>query len=229
MAEPPPESAPALARLALALSKAQAEMRNPIKDKENPHYKSRYADLGSVRDAVMPALAKYGLAVTQTVDRVGDADVLVTTLLHERGGSVQSRYPIRPVKGDPQGFGSAVTYARRYSLSALVCVAADDDDDGEAGSAPQRSQPAQQRPAKQMPAHDAAPAPAKEGIPAEYAAKVKLLLGQAAKALGGTVEEEVQSVLNHYDAAELGNLTRDQADKVVRWANKQITGGGGKA
>ncbi len=119
--------------LATALSKAQGEMQAAIKDKLNPFYKSAYADLGSVWDAARPVLSKYGLAVIQTTELISDRNqiLLVTTLVHSSGQWIKSHIPLNPSKPDSQGVGAAITYLRRYSLSAIVGVVCDDDDDGE--------------------------------------------------------------------------------------------------
>lgn len=119
--------------LATALSKAQGEMQAAIKDKINPFFKSSYADLGSVWDAARPVLSKYGLCVMQTTEILSDRNqiVMVTTLAHTSGQWVKSYLPLNPSKNDSQGVGAAITYLRRYSLSAIVGVVCDDDDDGE--------------------------------------------------------------------------------------------------
>ena len=119
--------------LAAALSKAQGEMQAAIKDKLNPFFKSSYADLGSVWDAARPVLSKYGLSVIQTTQTNDDwsKTVLVTTLAHTSGQWIKSFLPLNPAKNDSQGIGAAITYLRRYSLSAIVGVVCDDDDDGE--------------------------------------------------------------------------------------------------
>lgn len=117
--------------LAAALSKAQGEMQAAIKDKVNPFFKSSYADLGSVWDAARPVLSKHGLCVMQTTELTQDKIVMVTTLAHTSGQWVKSYLPLNPAKNDSQGVGAAITYLRRYSLSAIVGVVCDDDDDGE--------------------------------------------------------------------------------------------------
>ncbi len=119
--------------LAAALSKAQGEMQAAIKDKVNPFFKSSYADLGSVWDAARPVLSKYGLCVMQTTEINADASkiIMVTTLAHTSGQWMKSYLPLNPSKNDSQGVGAALTYLRRYSLSAIVGVVCDEDDDGE--------------------------------------------------------------------------------------------------
>jgi hypothetical protein len=119
--------------LATALAAAQGELKNAKINRQNPHFKNRYADLASVRDAISPALTKHGIAVTQTMKVSEGAFMLETTLLHKSGQWIASDYPL-PLNAKPQELGSALTYARRYSLSSLVNIAADEDDDAEAAN-----------------------------------------------------------------------------------------------
>lgn len=117
--------------LVKALSLAQSEMQPAIKDSINPFYKNKYADLGNVWDVCRPVLTKNGLCVMQTTEMVNDKTVLVTILAHTSGQWIKSFLPLNPAKNDSQGMGAAITYLRRYSLSALVGVVCDDEDDGE--------------------------------------------------------------------------------------------------
>jgi hypothetical protein len=124
-------------QLATALAAAQAEMRNAKLNKQNPHFKSRYADLAEVRDTVTPALAKNGIAVMHGMDPTERGIDVVTRLAHKSGQWIESRFPIAYDK--PQTMGSAITYGRRYNLSAITNIAADDDDDANVA---QESKPA---------------------------------------------------------------------------------------
>ncbi len=126
-----------IGELAKALAAAQGEIEGAVKDAENPFFKSSYADLTAVWGACRGALVKQELAVIQVADIAEDGSVsLITTLAHSSGEWISGAYPIRPVKDDPQSMGSATTYARRYSLAALVGVAPKgEDDDGNAASA----------------------------------------------------------------------------------------------
>jgi hypothetical protein len=114
--------------LATALAKAQAKIRHAVKDSANPFFKSKYADLASVWEAVREPLTSNGLAVTQVPDVQDGKSVLVTMLMHSSGEWISGTYPIVPIKNDPQGVGSAITYARRYALQSLAGVCPDDDD-----------------------------------------------------------------------------------------------------
>ena len=116
-----------ISELAAALAAAQGMMENAIMNRVNPHFKSKYADLAAIFDAARKPLSANGLAIVQTI---GDG-VLHTRLLHTSGQWIASEHPL-PMSGRPQEIGSALTYARRYSLSALIGIAADDDDDANA-------------------------------------------------------------------------------------------------
>ena len=125
-----------IAGLAAALAKAQGQMKGAIKDSANPFFKSKYADLASVVEAIRAAFSANGLSYIQTVEPSEKDEVRVeTTLLHASGEWISCGVLSLPVsKVDAQGYGSALTYARRYSLSAAVGVAPEDDD-GNAASA----------------------------------------------------------------------------------------------
>lgn len=125
-----------ITELAKALSQAQAIMEHASKDKTNPHFKSKYADLASCLDACREPLAKNGLAVTQCPQFINGMWVLVTRLMHTSGQFIESQLPILNAKQDAQGFGSALTYARRYGLSAIIGLAQDDDDANHAVAKP---------------------------------------------------------------------------------------------
>lgn len=121
-----------IAALAKALSAFQGELRAAPKDSANSYFKSRYASLATIWDTCREPLAKHGLAVSQLLGTAGEQLLLVTLLMHESGEWLASELLLTPVKLDPQGVGSAITYARRYALSAILGVVADDDDDAEA-------------------------------------------------------------------------------------------------
>jgi hypothetical protein len=111
--------------IAAALAKAQGQMGNAVMNRVNPHFRSKYADLGSVFVAVRKALSENGIAVTQMINN----NSLCTMLVHTSGQYLGSEMAL-PVTAKAQEMGSYLTYARRYSLSSLAGVAADDDDDG---------------------------------------------------------------------------------------------------
>lgn len=121
--------------IAEALAKAQAEMKNPALDSVNPHFKSKFANLASVRNAVVPVLAKHGLSIWQDLTNT-DRGVACRTIITHSSGQQVTFGPLEmpAMKLDAQGLGSAATYARRYSLMAALCIVGDEDDDANAAS-----------------------------------------------------------------------------------------------
>jgi hypothetical protein len=111
-----------------AFIKAQGNFAPALKSATNPHFKSKYVALDGVIDAVAAPLRDQGIAIVQMTDVEDARTILVTRLIHASGEWIGSRYPVHPVKADPQGEGSALTYARRYALMALVGIAPEDDD-----------------------------------------------------------------------------------------------------
>ena len=113
----------------VALAAAQAEMGRAIKDVTNPHFRQKYADLGNVMDACMPALSKHGISVVQPFASDENERCIKTVLTHgETESSVECAIPLILGKNDMQGLGSAITYARRYGLMTMTGIAPDDDD-----------------------------------------------------------------------------------------------------
>lgn len=163
------EESEQLAELYAALSKAQGAMTAAAKDSKNPHFGSKFADLASIWAACRKPLADNGLCVIQAPVRSpsGQQLELKTTLAHASGQWVRSYYPITPMKNDAQGIGSAITYAKRYSLSALVgVVSEDEDDDGERaqGRGGNGFDALEKRPPQQQPEQPKAP-PKKAALP----------------------------------------------------------------
>lgn len=133
--------------LAAALAKAQGEMKNAGKTSDNPFFKSKYADLAEILNAVREPLSKYGLSISQLYDGMGvpDKTITVTTLLMHSSGQYignSANYPV--AKADIQGVGSAITYARRYSLAAILGLS-QEDDDGNAACQPEAPKPPRQQ------------------------------------------------------------------------------------
>lgn len=131
------EHSEGMAKIAKALAAFQAEVKDPARDGENPHFKSKYVTIDKLLDAVRPMAAKHGISIVQSTGGNGQDIGVTTMILHESGEWLMTdALTIRPVQNNPQGCMSAITYARRYSLSAALGVAWDDDDDGNAASAP---------------------------------------------------------------------------------------------
>lgn len=146
-----------------ALLSAQRDFSAVVKNKQNPHLKNFYADLGAVLEAVTEPLANHGLLIVQRFGGDHASPVLITELVHaESGQSITSTLPIIcKDQSDPQKLGGAITYARRYSLLALLSLTAEDDD----GNTAVQPRPAQ-RPQTAPPARIAVSPPPPSTRPA---------------------------------------------------------------
>lgn len=109
--------------------KAQSAMGSAVKDSSNPFFKSTYADLNSVLDAVMKPLHDNNLAVLQSPSKAANGDTILTTLIiHSSGEWIEDTAQTKAEKEGPQAYGSVITYLRRYALQAMCCIGAEDDD-----------------------------------------------------------------------------------------------------
>jgi hypothetical protein len=121
-----------------AFVKAQKEFGPALKSSTNPHFRSKYADLSACVEAVIDALNNNGIALMQNCHESDTGVVVETVFIHESGETLSSgKLHVPAAKQDPQGYGSALTYARRYSLMAACGIAPEDDD----GNAACRKQP----------------------------------------------------------------------------------------
>jgi hypothetical protein len=128
--------------IATALASAQINMGKALKQANNPHFRSKYADLGSVMDACLPALNEHGIAVIQPTGEDDTGRFVETIMIHgESGEQLSCRVPLIVSKNDMQGYGSAVTYARRYGLMAMAGIAPEDDDGNAAAKAAPKQEP----------------------------------------------------------------------------------------
>lgn len=134
--------------IAAALAKAQAEIKNPTKDKTanipnksgGPGFKYSYADFATALDEIRPVLSKHGIAFVQGTEWTGSLIMLNTRLIHESGEWMEGQYPVGGM-ADHRTMGSALSYARRYALLSLIGVQGEDDDDGEADQNARRDAP----------------------------------------------------------------------------------------
>lgn len=177
-----------IAALASALAKAQGKMKNPHFDSTNPHFKSKFASLAAVREAVIPVLSQHGLSLSQWPVSDGNYAGCRTLLSHDSGEFVEETFLIPVDKGNAHGYASAVTYAKRISMQSVAAVVGDEDDDGNAAVAePKR------------------PNTATATMGDEYEAlgtDEKVWIDDLAKAVKSWVESgEVNSALDEMDAA----------------------------
>jgi hypothetical protein len=123
-------------QIASALVKAQREFGPALKTSTNPHFRSKYADLAACVEAVIDALNNNGIYLMQMTHETPDGAMAETTFIHESGEMISAGKLFFPAsKHDAQGYASALTYVRRYSLMA-ACGVAPEDDDGNAASKP---------------------------------------------------------------------------------------------
>ena len=132
--------------LSVALHRASGKFEVATFDAVNPHFKSKYATLTSVVNAVIPGLFANGLFLNHGMVKTETGYVMVTRVSHVSGEWMENETPILLSKNDMQGLGSAITYARRYGMAALLGIVSDDDDDGNAASQPPRQQNNWQKP-----------------------------------------------------------------------------------
>lgn len=191
-----------LDKLAPAIVALQAQLQPVDKSADNPFFKSKYAPLPEVRAAMQPLLAANDLALVTMPAIIEGRNGLHFYLIHASGQYIDGQWLLTPVKNDPQGEGSDTTYKRRYGEMAIMGLVADEDDDGNAASAPR---PAAKRKSAEKPAAlETAKADLRAAItkskadPGEYTwvadatdADVEKIRGIAAALALGTVVEPV--------------------------------------
>lgn len=160
-----------------ALAEAQGEFPAIPKDREvtvetkaGGAYSYSYAPLDSILGAVRPVLAKHGLALVQLLEDDGRGPALRTELRHAEGGQLAGSFPLLKVPESPQALGSLLTYLRRYAITAILGIATETDDDGQAGKGSERAKP-RRRPkpaAFKDPSKEPEPAPAVDGPDPEF-------------------------------------------------------------
>jgi len=220
---PLPLQSEEIGELVKALSAVQGKLKNPSKDKTNPFYHSKYADLTAVWDSCRKELSSHGLAVFQTT-LPGDNGYIkiVTTLAHSSGQWVRGILNMRPEKNTPQGIGSAITYARRYALSAIVGIASEgEDDDGEAAEGrpqPQRkpvgSKPLKSRPSKSPTTHQR-----KTSTPStpEQQERIWQGLQEYSSLVNKPIQEVTRDFLKWTGKTHIEDLSYKQAERI--WDN----------
>jgi len=196
---------PTTSKIAKALAAAQGEMSHPKKENMNPHLKSKYADLASNIDAAKPALVKAGIAVSQIPSMVDGVMIITTMLLHDTEW-IKGVYPVLPVQNTPQGYGSAITYARRYSLSAMLMLASEEDDDGAQAQAQDKKSAQATKPASP------ATAPAKAAVTPEQRARNDRLkaLWQRSIDLGISESDRYEILQRTWDLKKFSQINEKQ-------------------
>lgn len=138
------ESSEKINSLAKALFTFHKEMGKIAKTSSNPFFKSKYADLPTILDAISEPLHNAGLVIVS----IPDGEGLTSILMHSESGEyISANATMKPVKNDPQSIGSAITYQRRYSIGSMLNLNIDNDDDGKAASKPAKVKDNSEKPA----------------------------------------------------------------------------------
>jgi hypothetical protein len=212
---------PSIGALAAALVKAQAEVMAAHRDAKNPHFKSTYATIESVLDAIREPLSKNGIAFVQfpsTVWKEARLHLALTTILmHTSGEMLEGTLEIPVSKADAQGVASATTYARRIALQAIAGVAAEDDDGNASvgrSEPPKQQQPPQQpQPPRQTAVRDVTPTAPQLASPPKQTPEEKMqpeeLEGRAKKLGFFNYEQQKKQVGGLWGTVKKANATKN--------------------
>ena len=221
-----------MSTIAKAFVAAKKAFAPALKTSSNPHFKSKYADLAGCLEAVNDALLEAGIAVYQETSDCEDGVIVETVFLHESGETLRGgRLHVPAAKQDPQGYGSALTYARRYSLMAACGIAAEDDD-GNAASKPKPARPATSNPLDAIRKPTGLPllTPGSESPrsfhadPTEWLAAYEQLAGQVATAGKAPPRSRMTKLreLRQVNEATLGLLTAEQLAKAAETYKQRL-------
>ena len=205
--------------VAKALAAFQKDVKQPLKDKANPFFKSKYVPLENVVEAITATAGDHGLSFIQYPLNNGNQVGVITILMHESGEWIESE-PIfaTPAKQDAQATGSVITYLKRYSLSAIFGITSDEDDDGNNASQPQNNQqPYQQQQQYQRPPQQQAPATDNGITPPQLKALNAKLSNCAAgdKEQMGVIYNGALDIMGIPTGTQRKDLTKAQASKVI--------------
>lgn len=191
-----------------AFSEAWGEFKHPKKNDQNPHLKNKFASLDEVINANKDILKKHNIAVIQEPFGDGEMVTIKTLFFHTSGEWLEiGSLILKPVKNDPQGIGSAITYGRRYTLSAALGIASEEDDDGNHSS---KEQPQQVQTRQSQPVQ-----------------KIEVISGNAMASQISAIKRIAQSknyplgeILAPYEKEKLEDLTYEEASEVISDLNK---------
>lgn len=204
--------------LAKALSAFQGEVKQPMKDKDNPFFKSKYVPLENVVEAITEISAKHGLSFIQLPTNLEDKVGIATLLMHSSGEWIETE-PIyaKPAKNDAQATGSVITYLKRYSLAAVFGITSDEDDDGNSASHQGHSNQSN-RQHTQKPAD---PSPVSNLITDAQTKALKAKLTNIYKETGQDAAAIYTSATKHLGISKsTKELTKAEASKVIDYLSK---------
>lgn len=208
-----------------ALLKVQKEVEPVTKNKANPYFKSRYADLSAVYETVRDLLTKNEIVVFQSGEDTGEngSIVLTTLLLHVSGEWLSSSFRVPLVKNDPQALGSAITYARRYGLTSAIGLSTEDDDAESAMGRVQKPAITHSTPSRSGTLVE--PEKSAKDIERDKLIKTLYFLCCNEKKLGMKREEiaiYIKTVLEKDDIKSLNDVTNAELKKVIKFAEDEI-------
>jgi len=204
------EFSPSIGKLVEALAKAQDDFKPIKKESSNPFFKSKYADLAAVIDATRKSLSRNGLAIIQPpcFDRTTGTVEIITLLAHSSGEWIKAILDMPVSKTDAQGVGSAITYGRRYARSAVLDVASEEDDDGNAAvSEPRKSRKEVEENTER----------------ADYLKVFEIQAIDDAIKSTGKSEEEVKAYLSLIGTDRIEHIQRSGFKATLTWANSKRT------
>ena len=203
--------------LAKAFVKFQSEVTNPANTADNPFFKSKYAPLNEVLNLVRPILTKYGLSIIQSPSAQGDSVTVTTMILHESGEWIRlDPLTLKADKNTAQGIGSAITYARRYALSAALGISSEDDDDGNIASGNKQDYKNRQAKPQQLKSNVQ---PKPNNPLASTIAEIDKLAREKAQ---GNREAVIQAITKHHDSANYNTIADIEIAKKVLTELQQL-------
>lgn len=203
--------------LAKAFVKFQSEVTNPANTADNPFFKSKYAPLNEVLNLVRPILTKYGLSIIQSPSAQGDSVTVTTIILHESGEWIRlDPLTLKADKNTAQGIGSAITYARRYALSAALGISSEDDDDGNIASGNKQDYKNRQAKPQQLKSNVQ---PKPNNPLASTIAEIDKLAREKAQ---GNREAVIQAITKHHDSANYNTIADIEIAKKVLTELQQL-------
>jgi hypothetical protein len=201
-------------QLAAAMSAAQGAIEDAVADSQNPHFRSSYADLSSVRAAIRKPLAANGLSIVQFPTMIDGRHALTTRLMHKSGQWIEADAILNIDKPTMQGLGSAITYMRRYALAAVTGIAQADDDGNEATRYPAQRTPSPQAPMPQAPAPQ--PSSQSRADPGKPVTENQLKRMHAiANSKGWSTEQVKRLMASRFNVMVSRELTMNQYDQLI--------------
>jgi hypothetical protein len=206
------EKSESIIELSKALIQMQASLKPAVKEKTNPFLKTRYVDLSGVWDVCRALLHENKLAIVQLGGVDANGPFLETVLTHESGEWISGKYPLKPVKpDDPQALGSAMTYARRYTLAAILGIITEDDDaEGAMGRLSESKSKSESKPQVGK-----SPLPARNLATREQLDKLDVF-----QKGGKNIKNKVESY--KWKINKLSDLSFEQAAKLIQDFNSEV-------